>query len=158
MEQRGALGSRRAAAEPDRPATTKTTATTRAARIPLVSALLPLRLELRLVRPLHGLVVLERLSGIDVAECRVRGCQLARRRDTEALREHSAQRLDRHLPEAGKLREPAVQLAAVRRLGPQACGVALILLGHDRGDLLHAPRHVGREAVDRRLFSERGFE
>src|SRR3989442_5057971 len=99
MEHRGAFGSRRAAAEPDRPATTKTTATTRAARIPLVSALLPLRLELRLVRPLHGLVVLERLSGIDVAECRVRGCQLARRPDTPTLRQHNAPRPDPHLPQ-----------------------------------------------------------
>src|SRR2546421_11002628 len=143
MEQRGALGSRRAAAEPDRPATTKTTATTRAARIPLVSALLPLRLELRLVRPFHGLVVLERLSGIDVAECRVRGCQLARRRDTEALREHSAQRLDRHLPEAGKLREPAVQLAAVRRPRPQAGGGAPLPPRPHPGQLPHPPRPCG---------------
>src|SRR4026207_489789 len=130
MEQRGALGSRRGAAEPDKPAMAKTTASTRTARIPLVSALLPLRLELRFVRPLHGLVVLERLRGIDVAECRVRRCKLTCCFDTEALREHSSERLDRHLPKAGQLRKPAVQVGAVRCLRPEACGVSAILLGH----------------------------
>src|SRR3954468_9028030 len=60
--QRGAVGRRSAAAEPDRAATKTTAARTRTARIPPVSALLALRLELCLVRALLGLVSLERLG------------------------------------------------------------------------------------------------
>src|SRR5438093_9499518 len=94
--QCGALGKRRAAAEPGK-ATTSTTAKTRTALIPRLSALLLLRLELRLVGALLGLVGLQRFGRGDVAERRVIRCQFARSRDTEPLCEHRAERPDRHL-------------------------------------------------------------
>src|SRR2546429_640000 len=92
-EQRGALGSRSAAAEPDRAATRSAVAKTGPALIRPVSALLPLRLELRLVRALLGLVGLERIGRVDVAERRVVWRQFARRLDAESLCEHRAERL-----------------------------------------------------------------
>src|SRR5437763_10471499 len=111
--QRGAPGSRSAAAEPDRAATKTAAAKTWTARIPPISALLLARLELRLPGPLLGLIGLERLGRIDVAERRMGRGQLARRLDPEPLREHGAERLDRHCPEAGELREPPVAVGAV---------------------------------------------
>src|SRR5947209_4696670 len=89
--QRGALGRRSAAAEPDRAATRSAVAKTGPALIRPVSALLPLRLELRLVRALLGLVGLERLGGIDVAKRRMGRRQLACRLDAEPLRQHRAE-------------------------------------------------------------------
>src|SRR6185295_4624207 len=157
-EQRGALGSRSAAAEPERQATTTTVTRTRAARIPRLSALLALGLEFCLVRALLGLVRLERLGRIDVAERRVVRRQLASRLDVEPLREHSAERLDRHLPEARQLPQAPVQLGAVGSVVPELSSIAAVLVGDDRGELLHPARHVAGEAVDRRLLAKRSLD
>src|SRR5919204_443203 len=105
--QRGTVGRRSAAADPDNPATTSAAATMRAARILPVSALLPLGLEPGLVLALHRLVALERLRRIDVAEGRVARRQPARGLDAEPLREHRRERLDLHLAEARQVGDSA---------------------------------------------------
>jgi hypothetical protein len=56
---------------------------------------------LGLVGALRGLVVLERLRRVDVAERGVPGHELLGGGDVEVLGEHGADRLHLHLPEAG---------------------------------------------------------
>ena len=82
------------------------------------------------------------------------GSSSSRGRDAEALPQHRAERLHLHLAEAGQLRDPLAQVGPVGGLAPDALGVAAVLLDHHGGEILHAPRHVAGEAVDRRLLAE----
>ena len=72
----------------------------------------------------------------------------------EAAREHRGERLHLHLAEARQRLDPPLQVGRVGGVAPDAARVAAVVLGDDRAELLHALRHVAREAVDRRLLAE----
>ena len=114
----------------------------------------------RSIRGLAGalgrLVVGERLRGVDVAEALVQRRELlpARGPDAEALRDHADDRARLHLADPGKREQALLEIGAVARARPHGGGVAAVL-ARDRGaELLRAPGHVGREAVQRRLLAE----
>ena len=84
--------------------------------------------------------------------------QLGGRRDAEPLREHRAQRLDLHLAEARERGQVRAQLIRVGGVGPDALGVAAVLVAHDDREIVDALGHRAGEPVDRRPLPERRLE
>ena len=72
----------------------------------------------------------------------------------EAAREHRRERLHLHLAEAGQRLDPPLQVGRVARVAPDPARIAVVVLRHDGAHLLHALRHVAREAVDAGLLAE----
>src|ERR671935_1623062 len=130
---RDAVGSRSAAAEPETVATRRPAAATRTARMRVVSALLPLRLEPRLVGALALLITLQRLGRIHVAERRMIRDEFLRRPDTEPLREHGRERPHLHLSEPRQSLDPAPQFAGVAHIVPEPLRLSAVLLLDVRG-------------------------
>ena len=114
-----------------------------------------LRPELRLVGPLGGLVLRERLGRVDVPQRRVPGRHLvpARRPDPEPLAEQRHDRACLHLADAGQRDQPRVQVAGVLRAGPHAARVAAVAVRDHPAQVPDPLRHVAGEAVQGRHAS-----
>src|SRR5688500_681916 len=72
----------------------------------------------------------------------------AGRREADLLDEYGEERSDLHLAEAGQRADPALKVARIRRIGPEASCVAVVGIGHVCGKLLDALRHSAGEPVD----------
>src|SRR5687767_4026103 len=114
--------------------------------------------QARLVRALAGLVLLERLPRVHVAERRMRRHQRLGQRDAEPLREHGRERVHLHLAEARQRLQPRPQLLRGAGLVPDARGVAVVALRHVGGEVADALGHRAREAMHGRPLAERGLE
>src|SRR5436305_14034004 len=78
--------------------------------------------------------------------------------DAEALTDDADERPGLHLADARRRKQPLLEILAGLRVAPDAPGVAVVVTRQRRREILRAPRHVGREAVERRPFPERGLE
>src|SRR3954454_20292139 len=92
---------------------------------------------LGLLRAFAFLIPSERLGGIDIAERHVVGCVRlpASRSHVQPLAEGRNQRARLHRPEPGQIEESHLKIGAVRRVAPQAGGVAVVPLDHVRAEL-----------------------
>src|SRR5262249_14331521 len=110
---------------------------------------LGLRPQRRLVRALGGLVALQRLPRVDVAERGMAGDETPCGLDAEPLGEDRAQRLDLHLAEPRQLLDPVAQVVRVTRLGPEPLRPAAVAVLDEGRQLLDARRHRPRKPVNR---------
>src|SRR5215831_2573190 len=117
-----------------------------------------LRPQIRLMCAFLRLVLGERFGGVNSTQTGVVGYELRSRLDPEAERKHRPERRDLHLPEARESADAAAEIGRVHRFAPHPLGVPAVLGRDDRAEFLDPPRHRAREAVDRRLLTERGFE
>ena len=78
----------------------------------------------------------------------------AGRADAEALADDREQRRDLHRADSREGEQAPLQVLAAFGLEPDALGPTAVVLGDDGAEFLNAPRHVAREAVDRRLLPE----
>ena len=74
--------------------------------------------------------------------------------DAEPQRKHRAEPGDLHRAESRECSDPPSQVSGVARFGPYALGLPVVLVGDDGTQLLYAPRHRAREAVDRRALAK----
>ena len=77
------------------------------------------------------------------------GHELLRGLDAEPQRQHRAEPGDLHRAESRECSDPLSQVGGIARFGPHALGLPVVLVGDDGTQILHAPRHRAREAVDR---------